>query len=82
MELSWGWRWKWLYFIVIQKNIFVLTCLPIGKANDGNIDCLGTTDEPTFCGTTIEAVPSMSTDLLYESNQTIMSSRQSIMQWT
>jgi hypothetical protein len=29
-------------------------CLPIEKANDGNVDCLGATDEPTLCGTYIQ----------------------------
>ncbi|CAF4614890.1 unnamed protein product, partial [Rotaria socialis] len=26
-----------------------LTCLPLDKAGDGNIDCLGATDEPSLC---------------------------------
>jgi hypothetical protein len=40
-----------------------LICLPIEKANDGIIDCLGATDEPTFCGTNIQAVPGMAKDM-------------------
>ena len=37
----------------VSQKRNILTCLPIEKANDGNIDCLGATDEPQFCrGTT------------------------------
>ncbi|CAF1417530.1 unnamed protein product [Adineta steineri] len=30
-----------------ETNQFI--CLPISKANDGKVDCLGATDEPTLC---------------------------------
>ncbi|CAM4873275.1 unnamed protein product [Rotaria socialis] len=32
-----------------------LSCLPIGKAHDGNVDCLGGTDEPLLCPANYEA---------------------------
>ena len=37
------------HHICISPITYQLMCLPIEKANDGNIDCLGATDEPTLC---------------------------------
>ena len=37
------------HHLCIQPVTFQLMCLPLEKANDGDIDCLGATDEPTKC---------------------------------
>ncbi|CAM4752934.1 unnamed protein product [Rotaria magnacalcarata] len=37
------------HHICVLPDTNQLTCLPITKANDGTIDCLGATDEPKFC---------------------------------
>jgi len=37
------------HHLCITPQTFQLTCLPLAKANDGHIDCLGATDEPTIC---------------------------------
>ena len=34
----------------ISRETYEFICLPIEKANDGNIDCLGATDELELCG--------------------------------
>jgi hypothetical protein len=39
-----------------HTNQFI--CLPIEKANDGNVDCLGATDEPTRCESKTQIQPS------------------------
>ncbi|CAF1606602.1 unnamed protein product [Rotaria magnacalcarata] len=38
-----------LHHICVSNQTKQLTCLPIKKANDGNIDCIGATDEPILC---------------------------------
>jgi hypothetical protein len=35
--------------ICVSPNTTQLMCLSIEEANDGNVDCLGGTDEPTLC---------------------------------
>jgi hypothetical protein len=37
------------HHICVSFRTNKLICLPIEKANDGNIDCLGATDEPKLC---------------------------------
>ncbi|CAF4907208.1 unnamed protein product [Rotaria sp. Silwood1] len=37
------------HHICVSSLTNQLMCLPIDKANDGNIDCLGATDEPKLC---------------------------------
>jgi hypothetical protein len=37
--------------LCVSPTINQFMCLPIEKANDGNVDCLGATDEPELCGT-------------------------------
>jgi hypothetical protein len=37
------------HHICVSPDTYQLMCLPINKANDGNIDCLGATDEPRLC---------------------------------
>ena len=43
------------YHYCVSPDTNELMCLSIDKANDGHIDCLGGTDEPTLCGTYIQA---------------------------
>ena len=33
----------------VSASTYQIMCLPIEKSNDGQIDCLGATDEPKFC---------------------------------
>ena len=33
----------------VSPNTYQLMCLPIAKTHDGNVDCLGATDEPQLC---------------------------------
>ncbi|CAF1279777.1 unnamed protein product [Adineta ricciae] len=40
----------------ISSETFKLECLPLEKANDGQIDCVGATDEPKLCRSK-ESVP-------------------------
>ena len=54
-----------------DTNQFI--CLPIEKANDGNVDCLGATDEPTLCGTKIQSYIRESSDDFYCMNQSSQS---------
>ncbi|CAF4126864.1 unnamed protein product, partial [Adineta steineri] len=35
--------------ICVSPEIYQLMCLPLKQANDGNIDCVGATDEPQLC---------------------------------
>ena len=35
--------------LCVSNHTSQLTCLPMNKANDGHIDCLGATDEPDVC---------------------------------
>ncbi|UJR17513.1 hypothetical protein I4U23_004408 [Adineta vaga] len=35
--------------ICVRLDTFEFTCLPIEKINDGQVDCLGGTDEPKLC---------------------------------
>ena len=37
------------HHLCIEPSTFELTCLPLSKAHDGHIDCLGATDEPQLC---------------------------------
>ncbi|CAF3806328.1 unnamed protein product [Rotaria sp. Silwood1] len=37
------------HHLCVSPDIIELTCLPVEKGNDGNIDCLGATDEPMLC---------------------------------
>jgi hypothetical protein len=37
------------HHICVSPHTNQLMCLPIDKANDGKVDCLGATDEPTLC---------------------------------
>jgi hypothetical protein len=37
--------------LCVSPNTNRFLCLPIDKANDGHVDCLGATDEPTLCRT-------------------------------
>ena len=37
------------HHICVSSQTYELTCLPLIKANDGKIDCLGAADEPTLC---------------------------------
>ncbi|CAF4020587.1 unnamed protein product, partial [Rotaria sp. Silwood1] len=37
------------HHICVSPQTYQLTCLPIEKANDGKIDCVGATDEPKLC---------------------------------
>ena len=37
------------HHICLKPRTFQLICLPLEKVNDGNIDCLGATDESTKC---------------------------------
>ncbi|CAF0744979.1 unnamed protein product [Adineta steineri] len=37
------------HHICISPKTYQLMCLPFKQANDGNIDCLGATDEPQLC---------------------------------
>ena len=37
------------HHICIEPGTFKLICLPLEKANDGHIDCVGAMDEPTIC---------------------------------
>jgi hypothetical protein len=41
--------------LCVSPNTNQFICLPIEKANDGNVDCLGATDEPTLCGTKMQS---------------------------
>ncbi len=43
------------YHLCVSPRTNQLMCLPIEKANDGNVDCLGATDEPKLCGTNIQS---------------------------
>jgi hypothetical protein len=46
-----------------------LMCLPIEKVNDGNVDCLGATDEPSRCGTNVQTLYPTPSDHFYCMNQ-------------
>ena len=37
------------HHICVEPGTFALICLPLAKANNGNVDCLGGTDEPIRC---------------------------------
>ena len=37
------------HHLCIKPTTFEFQCLPLAEANDGRIDCLGATDEPTKC---------------------------------
>ncbi|CAF3079854.1 unnamed protein product [Rotaria sp. Silwood2] len=37
------------HHLCVSNETKQLTCLPIKKANDGKIDCVGATDEPSLC---------------------------------
>ncbi|CAF2574165.1 unnamed protein product [Rotaria sp. Silwood2] len=37
------------HHICVSPDTYQFMCLPLTKANDGNIDCLGATDEPQLC---------------------------------
>ena len=39
------------HHLCVSPDTNQLICLPIEKANDGKVDCLGATDEPTLCRT-------------------------------
>ena len=41
--------------LCVTLHSYELACLPIAKINDGEIDCLGATDEPTRCRTKYES---------------------------
>ena len=48
------------HHLCVLPNTNELICLSIIKINDGNIDCLGGTDEPQLCGPRIQSKPPMS----------------------
>ncbi|CAF0926861.1 unnamed protein product [Adineta steineri] len=37
------------HHICVSSETYQLMCLPLKQANDGNIDCIGATDEPQLC---------------------------------
>ena len=37
------------HHVCIEPKTFKLICLPLEKANDGHVDCLGAIDEPILC---------------------------------
>lgn len=37
------------HHICVSPHTYQLICLPISKANDGHVDCLGAADEPSLC---------------------------------
>ncbi|CAF4637042.1 unnamed protein product [Rotaria sp. Silwood1] len=37
------------HHICVSPDTYQFMCLPLTQANDGNIDCLGATDEPQLC---------------------------------
>ena len=43
--------------LCVSLNTKQLICLSIEKINDGNVDCIGGTDEPTLCGKKIQRKP-------------------------
>ncbi|CAF1501565.1 unnamed protein product, partial [Adineta steineri] len=40
----------------VSPNTNQFICLPISKANDGKVDCIGATDEPTLCRTEYKVI--------------------------
>jgi hypothetical protein len=53
------------FHLCVSRDTYQLICLPTDKANDGNVDCLGATDEPTLCGTKIRSIYRQTTKEFY-----------------